>query len=220
MRNNRSVDVLAGRLSSERNRGVLSAFFKRVILKKFEHLALGLIEFTDGDKVYSFGDRNSEMRVNVRVLSPEFYVLLGSGGLVGAAEAYTSGFWETDELLLLIRIVLRNKEVLGKLESGWSKILDPLNIAIHWNRKNSLHGSKENILAQTAVAQEKKTTNKFVSNLEIDPVIKNMSKIEIKKIMEKNSLEMTKSAEKLDFYEAARLRDENIELMKIIENKS
>ena len=154
MRNNRSVDVLAGRLSSERNRGVLSAFFKRVILKKFEHLALGLIEFTDGDKVYSFGDRNSEMRVNVRVLSPEFYVLLGSGGLVGAAEAYTSGFWETDELLLLIRIVLRNKEVLGKLESGWSKMLDPLNIAIHWHRKNSLHGSKENILAHYDLSNE------------------------------------------------------------------
>ena len=31
---------------------------------------------------------------------------------------------------------------------------------------------------------------------------------------------MNKSAEKLDFYEAARLRDENIELQKIIENKS
>ncbi len=95
----------------------------------------------------------------------------------------------------------------------------------NYNKKNNIipktiSKSKENILAQTAVAQEKKTTNKFVSNLEIDPVIKNMSKIEIKKIMEKNSLEMTKSAEKLDFYEAARLRDENIELMKIIENKS
>ena len=45
MRNNRSVDVLAGRLSSERKRGILSAFFKRVILKKFENLALGLIVF-------------------------------------------------------------------------------------------------------------------------------------------------------------------------------
>ena len=154
MRNNRSVDVLAGRLSSERKRGILSAFFKRVILKKFENLALGLIVFTDGDEIHSFGDRSSEMRVNVRVLSPEFYVLLGSGGLVGAAEAYTSGFWETDELLLLIRIVLRNKEVLGKLESGWSKMLDPLNIAIHWHRKNSLRGSKKNILAHYDLSNE------------------------------------------------------------------
>ena len=62
--------------------------------------------------------------------------------------------------------------------------------------------------------------NKFVSNLEIDPVIKNMSVDEIKKIIEKNSSEMNKAADKLDFYEAARLRDENIELQKILENKS
>ena len=93
-----------------------------------------------------------------------------------------------------------------------------------YNKKNNIipktvSKSKENILAQTTVAQEKESTNKFVSNLEIDPVIKNMSVDEIKKIIEKNSIEMNKAAEKLDFYEAARLRDENIELQKIIENK-
>ena len=93
-----------------------------------------------------------------------------------------------------------------------------------YNKKNNIipktvSKSKENILAQTTVAHEKETTNKFVSNLEIDPVIKNMSVDEIKKIIEKNSVEMNKAADKLDFYEAARLRDENIELQKIVENK-
>ena len=94
-----------------------------------------------------------------------------------------------------------------------------------YNKKNNIipktvNKSKENILAQTTVANEKETINKFVSNLEIDPVIKNMSVNEIKKIIEKNSSEMNKAADKLDFYEAARLRDENIELQKILENKS
>ena len=93
-----------------------------------------------------------------------------------------------------------------------------------YNKKNNIvpktiSKSRENILAQTTVAQEKEAKNKFVSNLEIDPVIKNMSVDEIKKIIEKNSFEMNKAAEKLDFYEAARLRDENIELQKIVENK-
>jgi len=147
MKNNRSVDLVAEQLSSGKKRGVLSAFFKRIILKKFGNLKLGRIEFSDGNEVYSFGDMTSEMKVKVRVLSPEFYPLLGSGGLVGAAEAYASGFWETDELLLLIRIVLKNKEVLGKLESGWSKMFNPVNMVIHWRRKNSLNGSKKNILA-------------------------------------------------------------------------
>ncbi len=93
-----------------------------------------------------------------------------------------------------------------------------------YNKKNNIvpktiSKSKENILAQTTVAQEKEAKNKFVSNLEIDPVIKNMSVDEIKKIIEKNSFEMNKAADKLDFYEAARLRDENIELQKIVKNK-
>ncbi len=93
-----------------------------------------------------------------------------------------------------------------------------------YNKKNNIipktvSKSKENILAQTTIAQEKENINKFVSNLEIDPVIKNMSVEEIKKIIEKNSVEMNKAADKLDFYEAARLRDENIELQKIVENK-
>ncbi len=93
-----------------------------------------------------------------------------------------------------------------------------------YNKKNNIvpktiSKSRENILAQTTVAQEKEAKNKFVSNLEIDPVIKNMSVDEIKKIIEKNSFEMNKAADKLDFYEAARLRDENIELQKIVKNK-
>ena len=42
---------------------------------------------------------------------------------------------------------------------------------------------------------------------------------EIEKIIIKNEKEMTEAAEKLDFYLAAKLRDENIELKKIIESK-
>ncbi len=80
--------------------------------------------------------------------------------------------------------------------------------------------SKENILSQTTVAQEKVKEKKFISKLEIDPVIKNMSVDEIEKIVSKNTKDMNKAADKLDFYEAARLRDENIELQKILENKS
>ena len=47
-----------------------------------------------------------------------------------------------------------------------------------------------------------------------------MSVDEIKKIVDKNTKNMNKAADKLDFYEAARLRDENIELEKIINKKS
>ena len=78
--------------------------------------------------------------------------------------------------------------------------------------------TKESILAQTTVAQDK-SEKVFSSKLEIDPVIESMSVDEIRKIIEKNEKHMNRAADKLDFYEAARLRDENIELQKIVENK-
>ncbi len=89
------------------------------------------------------------------------------------------------------------------------------------------HGHEERIkmtrLRQT-IAKRLKQAQENAALLttfnEVDPVIKNMSVDEIKKIIEKNSSGMNKAADKLDFYEAARLRDENIELQKILENKS
>ncbi len=79
--------------------------------------------------------------------------------------------------------------------------------------------SKEKILEQTTVAHEKDSNKKFVSDLQIDPVIKEMSNKEIENIIKKNKIDMGKAAKNLDFYEAARLRDENIELIKIISQK-
>ena len=94
-----------------------------------------------------------------------------------------------------------------------------------YNIKNKItpktvNKSKESILAQTTVAENKNTNKIFVSNLQIDPVIIEMSIIEIEKIIKKNHEEMNSAAENLDFYQAARLRDEIGELKKIMQSKS
>ena len=79
--------------------------------------------------------------------------------------------------------------------------------------------SKESIMAQTSVGQKSNIEHHFKSNLEIDPVIKKMGNNEIKKIILRNEKKMEISAKKLDFFEAARLRDEIIELKKIVDKK-
>lgn len=93
-----------------------------------------------------------------------------------------------------------------------------------YNKKNNIipktiSKSKEKIMEQTVVAEDSSNTEKFISELQIDPVIKNMEVDEIEKIIMKNEKEMNEAAEKLDFYLAAKLRDENIELKKIIDTK-
>ena len=147
MENNRRVDKQADSLQSSKGGSFLASLFKRAIIKKFKSLKVGYIRLDDGSESHSFGDPDSNIKTSVTIISDEFYLLLGSRGLLGVAEAYSTGYWKADDLVKLIQIVVQNKEVMGQLESGWSKIFKPINALIHLRRKNSLSGSKKNILA-------------------------------------------------------------------------
>ena len=141
------VDHSANRLSELKKSTFLVSIFKNIILKKFKKLKVGYIHITDGKEVYEFGDKKSELQSKINILSSEFYVFLGSGGLLGVTEAYTAGFWRADDIVTLIRIMIRNSHIMKQLDSGWAKLLKPLNNYIHKKRQNTLAGSKENILA-------------------------------------------------------------------------
>ena len=101
----------------------------------------------DGEDKFSFGDIDSELQVNVQVHSQEFYVMTGSGGAMGIAEAYILGYWTSDDVVMLMRIILKNRSLLMSLDNGFAKFLSPINKLIHRSRQNTLKGSKQNILA-------------------------------------------------------------------------
>ena len=83
----------------------------------------------------------------------------------------------------------------------------------HNIKPKSVSKSKENILAQTAVAKNKEDINLgFESKMDLDPILKDMLPDEIDKIIKLNEIKMKKAAKDLDFFEAARLRDEITEL--------
>ena len=48
----------------------------------------------------------------VNVYSDEFYILAGSGGDLGIAEAYAAGYWDADDMVKLIQIVIKNKTII------------------------------------------------------------------------------------------------------------
>jgi excinuclease ABC subunit B len=83
--------------------------------------------------------------------------------------------------------------------------------------------SKDSILQQTQVADSKKSVKKYYvedekASLAADPVVAYMSKVDLDKLIIKNHKAMEKAAKDLDFIEAARLRDEILEL-KQLQNK-
>ena len=141
------VDTLAEKIKTPTKATFLTSVFKNGLKKKLSHLNVGCISVVDGVDKFSFGDTGSELRVNVQVHSQEFYVMTGSGGAMGIAEAYILGYWTSDDVVMLMRIILKNRSILLSLNDGFAKILSPINKLIHRSRQNTLKGSKENILA-------------------------------------------------------------------------
>ncbi len=85
--------------------------------------------------------------------------------------------------------------------------------------------SKEAIIRQTKVADAKKGSQKkyYVepeeSGIAADPVVAYLDKDKLGKLMEQTKRKMEKAAKDLDFMEAAKLRDEMMELETLIKNK-
>jgi len=141
------VNQLADHAASSKKTTFLASIFKKGVMNKFKHLQYGSIKIIEGDETLSFGDSESDDKVIVTIHSNEFYVFLGSGGINGVAEAYMAGYWTANNLVLLLQIVLKNKKILLSLDSGFAKLINPINKLIHWSKQNTLKGSKQNILA-------------------------------------------------------------------------
>lgn len=84
--------------------------------------------------------------------------------------------------------------------------------------------STDSIMGQTAVADSRQSSpHAYVEKVKIsvaaDPVVQYMSAEEIRMSIDKNKKDMQAAVKELDFIEAARLRDENNELEKLLEQK-
>ena len=141
------VDSLAEKIKTPSRATFLTSIFKKGLKKKLNHVIDGHISVEDGDEKFSFGDSESTLTVNVQIHSQEFYVMTGSGGALGIAEAYILGYWSANDVVMLMRIILKNRSILLSLNNGLAKLVSPLNKLIHRSRQNTLKGSKENILA-------------------------------------------------------------------------
>lgn len=85
--------------------------------------------------------------------------------------------------------------------------------------------SKEEIFKQTNVADaksgnmQKAYVEKEVTSIAADPVVQYMTKPALEQVIKETERTMQKAAKELDFMEAARLRDEMMELKKLMEER-
>jgi excinuclease ABC subunit B len=160
--------------------------------------------------------------------------------LVAIMDADKEGFLRSHRSLVqTIGRAARNQN--GKVIMYADKMTESMRVAIEeTNRRrdtqmayNTEHGitpititrSKEAIMGQTKVADSKKGSNKkyYVepeeTSIAADPVVAYLDKDKLGKLIEQTKRKMEKAAKDLDFMEAAKLRDEMVELEKLHKSK-
>ncbi|MBD3308244.1 methyltransferase domain-containing protein [candidate division KSB3 bacterium] len=112
-------------------------------------LQYGKITLIEGHQQQSFGQQTEDvaLQATITVHHPRFYSRVVFGGTIGAAEAYMAGYWTTDDLTTVVRIVLRNQALFGTIDSGWAKLTKPAYKLYHYLHKDTKAGSRINIAA-------------------------------------------------------------------------
>jgi excinuclease ABC subunit B len=103
------------------------------------------------------------------------------------------------------------------------KIQQEYNI-IHNITPKTVLKSKDAIMNQTRVADSNKIAKNYYvepeeQNVAADPVVTYMTKDDLEKLMQKTQKAMEKAAKELDFIEAARLRDELMDLKRMHQSR-
>ncbi|MBT8082887.1 MAG: cyclopropane-fatty-acyl-phospholipid synthase family protein, partial [Gammaproteobacteria bacterium] len=127
----------------------LDRLARRIVLSKLENIALGEVIVSEHGQRAIFGRRTEDypLSVHLEVHDPRFYSDIAFGGSIGAGEAYMSGYWACGELSDLLRIMLRNREVLDNLDTGAARLAVPVRKLLHWLNRNTRKGSRRNISA-------------------------------------------------------------------------
>ncbi|HEY2346225.1 MAG TPA: cyclopropane-fatty-acyl-phospholipid synthase family protein [Xanthomonadaceae bacterium] len=100
-----------------------------------------------GSNVLGTADGDEPLHMHVTVQSPEFYRQVAMNGSVGAGEAYMDGHWQCSDLVALVRLLVRNRDLLDGMEGGLARLGG---VAMRvWNRfrRNTRDGSRRNIAA-------------------------------------------------------------------------
>jgi cyclopropane-fatty-acyl-phospholipid synthase len=147
------------KVSSETERksasGWLIALARKLVLSQLDKIHTGALVLKEGDQVHCFGnaqadeaaDHGDGLRAELVVHDAGCYRDILTGGSIGAAEAYMTGDWSTPDLTRLVRVLVRNIDVVDGMEGGLARLSAPVLKWFHSMNRNSEKGARRNIAA-------------------------------------------------------------------------
>lgn len=120
------------------------------LMAAMQQLRHGTLTLTDALGQIDLGSpegTSSPLRVQLHVDDMRFYRALALNGSVGAGEAYANGWWRCDDPVQLVRLLVRNRDLLDAMEDGPARLGGLVMRAWHALRENTRAGSRRNIAA-------------------------------------------------------------------------
>lgn len=125
----------------------LQRALRRGVLDRLRGLRSGAVRVRDALGEQVLGEPNGALGVvDLEVHDARVWSALAARGSLGAGEAYVAGQWSTSDLVSLLRLFVRDRDVLQGMDGSlWSLPQQWLLRLHHWWRDNSRTGSKRNI---------------------------------------------------------------------------
>lgn len=142
----RVTDSARGAVHSGHEFGTVNLLTRRLVLGRMAKIECGQLTIVDQIDRQVFGKRD-ELSATITVSDSRFYRAVAFGGALGAAEAYMQGYWNCDDLTKVVRILVRNRDVLEQMDRGFARVTAPFVRIFHWINRNSRSGSRRNIAA-------------------------------------------------------------------------
>lgn len=125
---------------------------KHLLLRKLTAIHSGRLTIrdeTDGtENVFGISKPTpTDLDAVVRIQKPRAYTQMLLGGSVGVGESYIDEDWECDNLSILTRLFVRNRESLNALDSGFGALIQPMQKFWHSRKANKKFQATRNIQA-------------------------------------------------------------------------
>ena len=143
-------------LEGTRKPSGLDSLARRVVRSRLAEMRHGRLVLCENGREEVFGDVSEDCPLTARLIvnDPRCYSEVAFGGSIGAGEAYIHGYWSTDNLTNVVRIFVRNRDVLANMESGAALVTRPFQKLFHWLHRNTQKGSQRNIAAHYDLGNE------------------------------------------------------------------
>jgi cyclopropane-fatty-acyl-phospholipid synthase len=120
-------------------------FAKEVFVQSLKTLKYGSLELVCRGETLHFGDVHSDLHATIAVSDDDFFARAIMGGDIGFGESYMDGQWTSPDVSEVIRLGIRNLNVVERSHPMLSAITRWKNEWVHRRRENTVKGSRANI---------------------------------------------------------------------------